>query len=65
LLAQEIHEREQLPLIVCAEVALKIFLCLPFLHQDKGISVFYVFIETVTQAAPFDPRGFEHPPHRI
>src|SRR5512135_2103946 len=30
LLAQEIHESEEPPLIVCADMALKIFLCLPF-----------------------------------
>jgi hypothetical protein len=63
--AQEIHEREQPPLIVCADVSLKIFMRIPFLYQHESVSVFNVFIETITQAAPFDPRGFDHPPHRF
>ena len=41
-------------LIDFGDVPLKICLRRPFLQQDEGISVFYVFM-TVTETAPFDP----------
>jgi hypothetical protein len=63
LLAHQIHQCEEPTLIVFRDMPLKVFLRSPFFQQDKGIPVFRVFVQTVTQAASLDPRWFEHSPH--